>query len=73
MPSFARELEQTLHNALKEAQRRRHEIQTGFARFVGKHGDDFLSGGIRPLDLMTRAAVKHDEAEALIRAGALRS
>ena len=28
MPSFARELEQTLHNALGEASRRRHEYAT---------------------------------------------
>ena len=28
MPSFARELEQTLHNALSEASRRRHEYAT---------------------------------------------
>ena len=28
MPSFARELEQTLHNALAEASRRRHEYAT---------------------------------------------
>src|SRR3546814_13911390 len=28
MPSFARELEQTLHNALTEASRRRHEYAT---------------------------------------------
>jgi ATP-dependent Clp protease ATP-binding subunit ClpA len=28
MPSFARELEQTLHNALGEASKRRHEYAT---------------------------------------------
>ena len=28
MPSFARDLEQTLHNALGEASRRRHEYAT---------------------------------------------
>ena len=43
MPSFARELEQTLHNALGEASRRRHEYATLEHLLVALVTDDHAS------------------------------
>ena len=43
MPSFARELEQTLHNALAEASRRRHEYATLEHLLIALIDDDHAS------------------------------
>ena len=43
MPSFARELEQTLHNALGEASKRRHEYATLEHLLIALVDDDHAS------------------------------
>src|ERR687892_340182 len=62
MPSFARELEQTLHNALGEASRRRHEYATLEHLLIALIDDEHASKvmtacGVSRDDL--RASVKH--------------
>src|SRR5918996_2798165 len=62
MPSFARELEQTLHNALAEASRRRHEYATLEHLLIALIDDEHASKvmtacGVSRDDL--RASVKH--------------
>ena len=46
MPSFARELEQTLHNALGEASRRRHEYATLEHLLIALIDDEHASNGL---------------------------
>src|SRR5215212_1206008 len=55
MPSFARELEQTLHNALAEASRRRHEYATLEHLLIALIDDDHAS------KVMTACGVDRDE------------
>src|SRR5438477_7873458 len=55
MPSFARELEQTLHNALGEASRRRHEYATLEHLLVALIDDEHAS------KVMTACGVSRDE------------
>ncbi len=62
MPSFARELEQTLHNGLAEASRRRHEYATLEHLLIALVDDDHASKvmgacGVNRDEL--RASVKH--------------
>src|SRR3990170_2529070 len=62
MPSFARELEQTLHNALGEASKRRHEYATLehllMALVDDEHGSKVMSAcGVNRDEL--KATVKH--------------
>ncbi|MGI8705893.1 MAG: ATP-dependent Clp protease ATP-binding subunit ClpA [Sphingomicrobium sp.] len=58
MPSFARELEQTLHNALGEASRRRHEYATLEHLLVALIDDEHSS------KVMTACGVNRDELRA---------
>src|SRR3954464_1144292 len=55
MPSFARELEQTLHNALGEASRRRHEYATLEHLLIALIDDEHSS------KVMTACGVSRDE------------
>src|SRR3954467_12907217 len=55
MPSFARELEQTLHNALGEASRRRHEYATLEHLLIALIDDERASKG------MTACGVSRDD------------
>src|SRR5580765_304942 len=55
MPSFARELEQTLHNALGEASRRRHEYATLEHLLIALIDDEHAS------KVMTACGVNRDE------------
>ncbi len=55
MPSFARELEQTLHNALAEASRRRHEYATLEHLLLALIDDEHAS------KVMTACGVNRDE------------
>ena len=55
MPSFARELEQTLHNALGEASRRRHEYATLEHLLIALIDDEHAS------KVMTACGVSRDE------------
>src|SRR5437868_5758391 len=55
MPSFARELEQTLHNALGEASRRRHEYATLEHLLIALVDDEHAS------KVMTACGVSRDE------------
>src|SRR5213080_4631774 len=55
MPSFARELEQTLHNALAEASRRRHEYATLEHLLIALIDDEHAS------KVMTACGVSRDE------------
>src|SRR5438128_8207455 len=55
MPSFARELEQTLHNALGEAERRRHEYATLEHLLIALIDDEHAS------KVMTACGVNRDE------------
>src|SRR5215203_4020898 len=55
MPSFARELEQTLHNALGEASRRRHEYATLEHFLIALVDDEHAS------KVMTACGVSRDE------------
>src|SRR5260221_9406638 len=61
MPSFARELEQTLHNALKEAERRRHEYATLEHLLIALIDDDHAS------KVMTACGVSRDELRASVK------
>ena len=61
MPSFARELEQTLHNALGEASRRRHEYATLEHLLVALIDDDHAS------KVMTACGVNRDELRASVK------
>ena len=58
MPSFARELEQTLHNALGEASRRRHEYATLEHLLIALIDDEHAS------KVMTACGVSRDELRA---------
>src|SRR5215218_857467 len=58
MPSFARELEQTLHNALGEASRRRHEYATLEHLLIALVDDEHAS------KVMTACGVSRDELRA---------
>ena len=55
MPSFARELEETLHNALGEASRRRHEYATLEHLLIALIDDEHAS------KVMTACGVNRDE------------
>ena len=55
MPSFARELEQTLHNALAEASRRRHEYATLEHLLIALIDDEHAS------KVMTACGVSRDD------------
>src|SRR5207244_5018168 len=55
MPSFARELEQTLHNALGEASRRRHEYATLEHLLIALIDDEHAS------KVMTACGVSRDD------------
>ncbi|MBA3526024.1 MAG: hypothetical protein H0T82_03780, partial [Sphingomonas sp.] len=62
MPSFTRELEQTLHNGLAEASRRRHEYATLEHLLIALVDDEHASKvmgacGVNRDEL--RASVKH--------------
>jgi ATP-dependent Clp protease ATP-binding subunit ClpA len=61
MPSFARELEQTLHNALGEASRRRHEYAT-LEHLLMALIDDAHSSKV-----MTACGVNRDELKATVK------
>src|SRR4026208_1119876 len=61
MPSFARELEQTLHNALGEASRRRHEYATLEHLLIALIDDEHAS------KVMTACGVNRDELRASVR------
>jgi ATP-dependent Clp protease ATP-binding subunit ClpA len=61
MPSFARELEQTLHNALGEASRRRHEYATLEHLLVALIDDEHAS------KVMTACGVSRDELRASVK------
>src|SRR5687768_18418439 len=58
MPSFARELEQTLHNALGEASRRRHEYATLEHLLIALVDDEHAS------KVMSACGVSRDELRA---------
>ena len=58
MPSFARELEQTLHNALGEASKRRHEYATLEHLLIALVDDEHAS------KVMTACGVSRDELRA---------
>ena len=62
MPSFARELEQTLHNALGEASKRRHEYATLEHLLMALIDDDHAS------KVMTACGVARDELRATVKA-----
>src|ERR671921_338455 len=61
MPSFARELEQTLHNALGEASRRRHEYATLEHLLIALIDDEHAS------KVMTACGVARDELRATVK------
>ena len=61
MPSFARELEQTLHNALAEASRRRHEYATLEHLLIALIDDEHAS------KVMTACGVSRDELRARVK------
>ncbi|MDQ3481826.1 MAG: ATP-dependent Clp protease ATP-binding subunit ClpA [Pseudomonadota bacterium] len=61
MPSFARELEQTLHNALGEASRRRHEYATLEHLLIALIDDDHSS------KVMAACGVNRDELRASVK------
>src|SRR5512133_1708469 len=61
MPSFARELEQTLHNALGEASRRRHEYATLEHLLIALIDDEHGS------KVMTACGVSRDELRASVK------
>src|SRR5215217_7422872 len=61
MPSFARELEQTLHNALGEASKRRHEYATLEHLLVALVDDTHAS------QVMTSCGVNRDELKATVK------
>src|SRR6476659_4872491 len=61
MPSFARELEQTLHNALGEASRRRHEYATLEHLLIALIDDEHSS------KVMTACGVSRDELRASVK------
>src|SRR4029079_18341169 len=61
MPSFARELEQTLHNALGEASRRRHEYATLEHLLIALVDDEHAS------KVMTACGVSRDELRAAVK------
>ena len=61
MPSFARELEQTLHNALGEASRRRHEYATLEHLLLALIDDEHAS------KVMTACGVNRDELRASVK------
>src|SRR6476620_989975 len=60
MPSFARELEQTLHNALAEASRRRHEYATLEHLLIALIDDEHAS------KVLTACGVSRDELRASV-------
>src|SRR3954465_5271041 len=62
MPSFARELEQTLHNALGEASRRRHEYATLEHLLIALIDDEHAS------KVMTACGVSRDELRGTVKA-----
>ena len=61
MPSFARELEQTLHNALGEASRRRHEYATLEHLLIALVDDEHAS------KVMTACGVNRDELRSAVK------
>ena len=61
MPSFARELEQTLHNALGEASKRRHEYATLEHLLIALVDDEHAS------KVMTACGVSRDELRASVK------
>ena len=61
MPSFARELEQTLHNALGEASKRRHEYATLEHLLIALIDDEHAS------KVMTACGVSRDELRASVK------
>ena len=61
MPSFARELEQTLHNALGEASRRRHEYATLEHLLIALIDDEHAS------KVMTACGVSRDDLRASVK------
>src|SRR6187551_217224 len=61
MPSFARELEETLHNALGEASRRRHEYATLEHLLIALIDDEHAS------KVMTACGVNRDELRASLK------
>src|SRR5690349_2063935 len=61
MPSFARELEQTLHNALGEASRRRHEYATLEHLLIALVDDEHAS------KVMTACGVARDDLRASVK------
>ena len=61
MPSFARDLEQTLHNALGEASKRRHEYATLEHLLMALIDDDHAS------QVMTSCGVDRDELKATVK------
>src|SRR6478736_2848559 len=61
MPSFARELEQTLHNALAEATKRRHEYATLEHLLIALIDDEHAS------KVMTACGVSRDELRASVK------
>src|SRR3982750_2181615 len=61
MPSFARELEQTLHNALGEASRRRHEYATLEHLLIALIDDEHAS------KVMTACGASRDELRASVK------
>ena len=61
MPSFARELEQTLHNGLAEASRRRHEYATLEHLLIALIDDEHAS------KVMTACGVNRDELRASVK------
>lgn len=62
MPSFARELEQTLHNALGEASRRRHEYATLEHLLIALVDDEHAS------KVMAACGVSRDDLRATVKA-----
>ncbi|MEO5809801.1 MAG: Clp protease N-terminal domain-containing protein, partial [Sphingomicrobium sp.] len=61
MPSFARDLEQTLHNALGEASRRRHEYATLEHLLMALVDDSHAS------QVMTACGVDRDELKGTVK------
>ena len=61
MPSFARDLEQTLHNALGEASRRRHEYATLEHLLMALIDDAHAS------QVMTSCGVDRDELKSTVK------
>ncbi|MCJ7420609.1 ATP-dependent Clp protease ATP-binding subunit ClpA [Sphingomicrobium astaxanthinifaciens] len=61
MPSFARELEQTLHNALGEASKRRHEYATLEHLLIALIDDNHAA------QVMTACGVERDELRATVK------